>query len=100
MAFYGHRVKEFMRRELVTCRIATPLTTLADRLSSSASDMLLVVDDDGYALVQLGRNNAIVLPTGDWRLQRRATVVSHQSAASQTIWLLKPRCARSYFTKR
>ncbi|HEX5690709.1 MAG TPA: CBS domain-containing protein [Roseiflexaceae bacterium] len=60
MPFYGHRVKEFMRRELVSCRAATPIDLLADRLHANDSTLLLVVDDDGYALGTVSENDLLV----------------------------------------
>ena len=60
MGFYGHRVREFMRRELVTCRPTTPLETLIARSAVSAGDMLVVADDDGYALGLVSRNDIML----------------------------------------
>lgn len=64
MAFYGHRVKEFMRRELATCRPTTPTDILMGRMLTLDIGMLLVVDDDGYALGLISRNDLMHMHRG------------------------------------
>jgi CBS domain-containing protein len=60
MPFYGHHVKEFMRREIAACRSTTPIDLLAARMQAHDANLLLVVDDDGYALGIVSYNDILI----------------------------------------
>jgi len=49
-----------MRRELITCRPTTPIDLLAARMQAHDVNLLLVVDDDGYALGIISFNDLLV----------------------------------------